>query len=114
MGWITKVRGDSKAPIAADYECEACGWFALTVSRPAPDTQPCPTCSAPAPWRFPMPHGRVKPGEIVKGKVMEYPPESVCLDTRPLADGVPYHEWKAKQGVITRDLGLKRSRAGRR
>lgn len=117
MSWLRKFRGDNTAPIAADYECPAHGRFEATLPRvagEAPDTTPCPVCGAPATWCVPSPRGRVKPGEVVQGKVMEYPPESVCLDTRPLADGMPYSEWKAKQDKITRDIGLKRSREMRR
>lgn len=125
MTWLRKFRGDSTAPILAEYECPVHGRFEVTVPRPAPDTMECPElveldpieaveCSMDSPWRFPMPRTSVKAGEAVKGKVMEYPPEHVVMDTRPLADGVPYGEWRAKQDAITRDLGLKRARAGRR
>lgn len=117
MSWIRKFRGDNTAPITSDYDCAEHGRFEATLPRvggEAPDTTPCPTCGAPATWCVPSPRGRVKPGEVVQGKVMEYPPEQVCLDTRPLADGMPLAEWKAKQNKITRDLGLKRSRELRR
>jgi len=112
--WTIKVRGAPSTYEAAEYECPAHGRFAATVPRPAPDNYPCAECGHASAWRFPTPHGRVKLGEVAQGKVMEYPPESVCLDTRPLADGMPLAEWKAKQRNITRDIGLKRARDGRR
>jgi hypothetical protein len=115
MTFTYKFRGDPTAPIASEFECAQHGRFELTQPRDQlPDATPCPTCAAPSPWRFPAPGAaRVKLGEVVQGKVMEYPPEHVCLDTRPLADGMPLAEWKAKQQSITRDLALKRARAMR-
>jgi hypothetical protein len=78
-------------PATAHYETQRCGDF--------------------CPWVASAIRGRVKVGELDKGKVMDYPPENVCLDTRPLADGMPYAEWKSKQDKITRDINLKRSRS---
>ena len=136
MTWILRSRGDPTAPIAAEYECPVHGRFTLTVKRPAPDKMPCPVtveiehhcedppcmdcgftqwqCLEMAPWRFPTPLGKVKAGEVSQGKVMEYPPDRVCLDTRPLAEGMPYAEWKAKQDNVTRDINLARHRSRRR
>jgi len=131
MTWILKSRGDSTAPIVAEYECPVHGRFEAIVARPSPDVLECPTeldvpyieghtvvtfhrCCQPSPFRFPMPRGRTKPGEIVTGKVMDYPPENVCLDTRALADDPSpsgYAKWKEKQSAITRDEGRKKSRA---
>ena len=127
MPWLLKLRGDSTAPIAAEYECPVHGRFTVTVPRPEPDEQPCAVelnpdpagairhpCGRPSPWRFPTPLGRVKLGELAKGKSDPRPPGSVMLDTRPLADGMPYSEWKKGQDAITRDLNLKWHRARRR
>lgn len=131
MTFIIKVRGDSTAPIAVEYECPIHGVFSVTIPRPAPETLPCPEgledsnfsseydldaddiviCNYPSPYRFPTPGAvRVKPGEVVTGKVMEYPPESVCMDTRPLADGMPYDQWKAGRAKVHRDESLRRVR----
>lgn len=117
MSWLRKFRGDSTAPILSDFECPAHGRFEATTPRVdggAPDSTPCSTCGASSAWRMPAPRTAVKAGEVVQGKVMEYPPERVCLDTRPLADGMPVHEWRQKQDAITRDIGLELSRAKRR
>lgn len=124
MSWIFKRRGDRTAPLRAEYLCPIHGRFELTVDRvngDAPSEATCPAsldglvlvCRITSPWVISAPAGHVKAGEIVRGKVMDYPPESVCLDTRPLAEGMPYSEWKAKQDTITRDINLKRSRANR-
>lgn len=134
MSWTMKLRGDSTAPILSEYECPVHGRFEVTVPRPAPVELECPVelevpylegnavvtfhrCCKPSPWRFPTPHGRSKPGEVVTGKVMDYPPQNVCLDTRALADDPSpsgYAKWRGKQKAITRDEGLKRARSGRR
>lgn len=123
MTFTIKVRGDSTAPIVAEYKCPIHGVFSVTVPRPAPDMYPClevinegpyrytNECNEPSPYRFPTPGSvRVKPGEVVTGKVMEYPPESVCMDTRPLADGMPYDQWKAGRAKVHRDESLRRVR----
>jgi hypothetical protein len=139
MAWIFRRRGNGGgAPMSAEYECPVHGRFTETVARDTngdpPGSMPCtsvvhdgridpPCCPIDAPcewhgvdcgessqWRISAPAGRVKAGEVVQGKVTEYPPDHACLDTRPLADGMPLHEWRAKQDRITRDAGLKRVR----
>jgi len=74
-------------------------------------TAPRNTCGQPSPWRPSAPLTRSKLGELDKGKVMDYPPPHACLDTRPFAEGMPLHEWRAKQEAITRDVNLRRHRA---
>lgn len=114
MSWLRKFRGDATAPIRADYECPVHGRFDVTIARvdgDAPDETACPTCGRMSCWRPPAPHGRVKAGEVVQGKTMEYPPQAVCADTRPLADGMPLAEWRRKQESVTRDINIKKSRA---
>lgn len=134
--WTLKVRSNPGAPMTADYECPGHGYFSVTVARDEngdpPAAAPCPAatdsigtnvdsgeqvslrCGRPSPWRISAPLGRVKLGEVTQGKVMDYPPGAVCMDTRPLADGMPVHEWRAKQEAITRDINLKRHREARR
>lgn len=117
-GWTLKVRSNPGSPIAANYECPAHGVFTATVPRDAsgdpPAEIPCPEledvlpmsgnrCGLTSPWRPTAPLGKVKLGQVVQGKVGEYPPDHMCLDTRELGDGMPKHEWRAKQEKITRD-----------
>lgn len=133
MTWTLKVRG-AGGPMLAEYECPAHGRFDATVDRDEngdpPETSECPhepaiqddvhnahgslvfmrRCRYPAPWVASAVAGRVKVGEVDKGKVMDYPPANVCLDTRALADGMPYSEWRATQDKVTRDINLKRAR----
>lgn len=133
MTFTIKMRGDSTAPIVAEYECPIHGIFSVTVPRPAPDTYRCQeiveishSCENPpcgdcgynqrecdeiSQYRFPTPGAmRTKRGEVSTGKVMDYPPEAVCMDTRPLADGMPYDQWKAGRAKVHRDESLRRVR----
>jgi hypothetical protein len=41
-------------------------------------------------------------GSVSRG-AREEPPSPGCLDTRPLADGMPLREWRAKQRAYRRD-----------
>lgn len=115
MTFTYKIRGDASAPIAAEFECPVHGRFEATMPRDRmPDALPCLSCDEPSPWRFPAPGAaRVKLGELVRGKSDERPPESIMLDTRPLADGMPLAEWRAKQADISRDIALSKARSMR-
>jgi len=112
--WALKVRPNPGSPISTNFECEEHGYFTATVPRAndggPPENWSCPSCEQPSAWRPTAPLGRVKLGEVVRGKVEEYPPGHVGLDTRPLADGMPVHEWRAKQEAITRDMNFRKWR----
>lgn len=96
MTYTVRVRGDSSAPIAVEYMCTACGGtFGLTVPRPAPESVPCVVCDGATQLVVSAPMTRVKSGEVIRGGSDERPPWA--LDTRPLADGMPVHEWRAQQ-----------------
>jgi hypothetical protein len=140
MTFTMKVRGAPSGRVLHDYTCPEHGRFEAEVDRSeVPDAVSCPkrypprmialfganaeeaeriralhVCGKLSPWAPSPISGRVKLGEVVKGKVMDYPPEHVVMDTRPLADGMPMHEFRAKQMAITRDLNLKKARANRR
>lgn len=55
---------------------------------------------------------RVKAGEVTQGKIETngLPPE-VCMDTRPLADGMPLSEFKARRAKVHADLAINKMRA---
>jgi hypothetical protein len=140
MTWKMKSRPNPGSPISAEYECPVHGRFTATMPRDKngdpPATAPCPEtveiehhcedppcadcgftmwqCLEMAPWRPSAVRGRVKLGEMDQGKVMDYPPANVCLDTRPLADDpspAGYEKWKSKQQAITRDESITKRRA---
>ena len=95
--------------IRADYYCAFCdSTQEHTVSSPAPDEVPCEFCEFTAQWSPTPIMGRVKIGEVLRGKSDERPPG--MLDTRPLAEGMPKKEWDAMQHKITRDMMWKRGK----
>jgi hypothetical protein len=117
MTFVVKTRGVGGL-IVAEYECPDHGRFEATVQREngdPPDTLACPAivvpddaccedhggepCQAVAEWRISAPAQRVwsVPAYAAStgGDMKERPPG--MLDTRPLAEGMPYTEWKKKQ-----------------
>jgi hypothetical protein len=145
MTWKLTERSNPGAPIRSDYECPVHGYFEATLPRDEsgdpPETAECSAsklriclncddeacagcgdwvgvikCGAASPWRPSAPLTRSKLGELDQGKVFDYSmPDRAVLDTRPLADGMPMHEWRAKQLAITRDAAIaqRRQRTGR-
>lgn len=113
MTWTVKIRGDASAPIAAEYECPEHGRFEVTMPRDRlPHAMPCLACDASSPWRFPMPGAvRVPLGAVAQGKSDARPSEDIVMDTRPLADGMPLHEFRERRKKIHRDLALRHARS---
>lgn len=106
MTWTIKVRGDSSSFIVLEFECPLHGRFSENVPRTQrSDASTCPHCGGESPWVMSAPTGRVKIGEVTRGKSDERPPGA--LDTRALADGMPYSEWKAKE--LKRNVDLRRT-----
>lgn len=98
--------------VMAEYRCPEHGVFEVTAPRnengDAPDTSACPesclsyeddqptTCSYPSPWTISAPKPKVwtvTPTAVVRGGDMRDRPPGM-LDTRPLAEGMKYSEWK--------------------
>ena len=96
--------------VLADFECPDHGVFEARLPSDY-DFAGCPECGESARW-VPSPvSGRVKISEWLRGKSDPRPPETYCMNTEPLADGMPYTEWRAKQETINRDIALKKARA---
>jgi hypothetical protein len=91
--YTVRYRGDSGAPIVAEYSCPECGEFEATVPRPAPDESDCPTCGATSTWCMSAPIGRVKRGSASQGKYE--PPPRGYMDTRNLGEGQSLEDWRA-------------------
>ena len=86
--------------ILSDYRCPTCGPFEALVVSPSPDHITC-ACGSISPW-MPAPiAGRVKAGEVTRGKVEKAPPGA--LDTRELGDGMPLSEWRKKREAWKND-----------
>jgi hypothetical protein len=114
MTFVIKTRGVGGL-VVAEYECPAHGRFEATVQRDAngdaPEHARCTfvdanggTCDRRAEWRISAPAQRVwsVPAYAANrgGDMKERPPG--MLDTRPLAEGMPYSEWRKKQDAAQR------------
>ena len=97
MSFTIRTRG-ARGRMIAEYECPECGRFEMLVMRDEngdpPNTENCPPCSYRSPLVISAPLGKVKLVEAHRGKSDAHLPHQ--LDTRPLADGMPYNEWAAK------------------
>ena len=123
MTYVIKMRGAPTATEVCEFECPTHGRYVTTVDRPAPDAVHCPMeiesaegvlteCGIESPWRISAPgFVKVKVAEFSQGKNIERPPADVMLDTRDLGDGMPMHEWRAKQDAIRKDMVYKRAKA---
>ena len=111
--------------VVAEYRCPVHGVFEATVERnelgDAPDEHCCPaipdcyaaidqeeftvpTCALISPWTPSAPKPKIwsKPATAaVRGGDMKDRPPGM-LDTRALADGMPYGEWQKKQAEAQR------------
>lgn len=98
--------------IMIEYLCPTCGQrFESLEDRAAPSAQ-LPHCEAQAARVLSAVRGRVKIGEVRRGKNEERPPG--VLNTEPLADGQPYADWRnglkagrmdeLREGVIDRQV----------
>lgn len=137
MTWILKERGDTTGTVRLEYLCPVHGRFELDVPRgESPDEAPCPRrltfdrpvtrsvdfsalslpetrslpCAETSPWSPTIGLARVKVGEVVRGKIDEYPGEKHVMNTQALADGMPLAEFKARRAAVHRDISLERVR----
>ncbi len=95
--------------ILSDYLCPDHGDFEATVPSPAPDAIACPVCGAASPW-LPSPIvGRVKLGEVSRGK-SDKAPTPYHLDMTELGEGMPLKEWKAKRRKFWQEHNWKRNK----
>lgn len=128
MTWTLKLRGDPTGTIIHEYLCPLHGRFEAEVSRAdVPDEVRCEAmgpgavrqgeqwhavpCGASSPWSPSGITSRVKPGEVVRGKVETTGlPADVCMSTQALADGMPLAEFKAQRAKLHADLAIKKMR----
>lgn len=85
--------------IMSEFVCPDCGRFEMLVDRPAPDAIECPLCGAASPWTIsaPKPKNESVPcyATVRGGDMKDRPPG--LLDTRPLAEGQSYRDWRKVQ-----------------
>lgn len=123
MTFIIKTRG-ARGLMVAEYLCPVHGRFDAMVQREdngdPPDVAECPwfdeyedksvaLCLRASPFAMSAPHGRVKLAEVYRGKSDPHLPHQ--LDTRPLAEGMPYDEWAKKVDKKARDERIKHIRS---
>ena len=106
MSFKITVRG-SRGLMATEFACSEHGVFAVDITGDH-DAFPCPECSSPSPWQMSAPMTRVKRGEVSRGKSDQHLPHQ--LDTRPLADGMPYDEWSKRYDNMDRDIRWKQNK----
>lgn len=86
--------------INLDFYCGDCDATTNeTVERPPPPSYPCEICGRLAERclsavRFKTPLVTVKTGKS------DGPPSPLAMDTSPLADGMPYYEWRQKRDKV--------------
>lgn len=82
--------------ILIDYLCPSHGLWESLEPRPAPSESACPECGQASPRAISAAHvGTNWSGSVSRGKSDPVPPG--CMDTRPLADGMPLHEFRERQ-----------------
>lgn len=121
MTWVLKERGDTGGTVRLEYRCPVHGLFAIDVPRAfSPDTARCisrdgvpagMSCNELSNWVPTVGAARVRLGEVAQGKSDARPPEDIVMDTRPLADGMPLHEFRERRKKIHRDIALKHARS---
>ncbi len=102
MTFKITIRGTPSPTTLADYHCDACGRFELSVERingEAPDAQPCPGCGLVAMWCISAPLARVNPIEAVKGKWTK-PERSTYTDTRNVGEGQALYDWREDRAKV--------------
>jgi hypothetical protein len=125
MTWTYRRRENPGSEVSADYECPIHGRFTRAVVRDENGDPPqvvrckCPAtgaeewgmCGMPAAWRPSAPGAvHIRRAELVRGGGSERPPDRHVMDTRPLADGMPLDEFKARRAAVHRDEALRRVR----
>ncbi len=79
-----------------DYWCDDCRWRGESLEEmPVRPHVACGSCGAPAEAVIGAPKPMTVWGVVQRGKSDEKPPGA--MDTSPLADGMPLHEWKARR-----------------
>lgn len=100
-GYKTTLRGTPN--VLREYRCEEHGCFELDVPREtSQNPRPCPTCGAPSERTLTANIATHVNVGLFRGK-SDGPRSPLDLDTRPLAEGMPLKEWRAKRSRLHRD-----------
>ena len=101
-GFKLTIRGAQEG--VREYGCPEHGPFDLTVDlSTSSQPRPCPTCGSLSERTLNANiHTRIDHLSFVRGKSAEKP-TPLAMDTRPLAEGMPLKEWKARRRKLWRD-----------
>lgn len=108
MTYTTRIRS-AGGYLRCEFECPEHGRFESLVIRVddgnPPDSTSCDKCGSDSIQVTSAVMGRIKRGEVQRGKSDERPPG--FLNTEPLADGMPPQEWSAQVDKETFDMRRK-------
>jgi hypothetical protein len=94
-GYTVRIRGAGVA--YREYTCPEHGVIELLVElATSGDPRPCPTCGVASERTVTAPRLNIPLGTVQRGRY-EASDHPMAMDTRPLADGMPLHEWKAER-----------------
>lgn len=86
--------------INLDFYCGDCdATTSDLVERPPPDSYPCEICGALAERCLSAVRLKTQLVTVTRGKP-DPMPSPLAMDTQPLADGMPYYEWREKRAKV--------------
>lgn len=87
--------------ITLEFTCDQHGPFETREdSATAPDENACPVCGAASPWTPSSLHMGTRYAVAATRARSDEAPSPYYLDTEPLADGMPMHEFQAKRDKL--------------
>lgn len=81
-----------------------------TVERPPPDSFPCEICGRLAERCLSAVRFKAQMVTVKQGK-SDGPPSPLYMDTKPLADGMPYYEWRDQRDKVFNEDRRRRVKA---
>lgn len=106
-GFVLKVSGGSSLTLR-EYRCPTHGVFEELVPRDTGDTFPCPTCALAAERVFSAPAVHTQFVVSASGGRRDAKPHKFAMDTRPLAEGQSYTEWRKERHALFEEQRHKR------
>lgn len=95
MTFTVRIRGAGSQLKLQDFECESCG--PVEVMAPICDVTKCPGCGGWAEWRISAPAVHTRFVVTASHGKNDAKPTPQSMDTRPLAEGQSYTEWRKER-----------------